>query len=251
MEKLQKSLPDLESMQTSTNDAVQQPDCERCQDTYWIEIEDMENVKRAARCSCYEGVQTRKRVEALFASAAIPKRFRDKTFNNFEQGWQPKAHVRCRGYVEEWDENETGEGLFLVGPVGTGKSHLAFAVLNGLVKRGVPGMAATVPDLMDELRPKDAQTHEKKVELLKTINLLVLDDLGAQKDSAWVTERLFIILNSRYAAMLPTVITSNAYLEELEQVAGWTRIIDRIIETSRILRLEGDSYRRESRRRGR
>jgi len=238
------NLPDLGNTQTYTSEH----DCERCADTHWIEFDDAEGVTRAARCSCHEAAMHRLKVEKLFASAAIPKRFQGKSFANFDVSWQPKAYEISKSYMETWSEHVNGEGLFLVGPVGTGKSHLAFAVLNGLVKRGVPGMAATVPDLMDELRPNEAQNHNKKVEVLKTIDLLVLDDLGAQKSTEWVTERLFIILNARYAAMLPTVITSNNYLEELEKVPGWTRIIDRIVETSRIIRLEGDSYRRESRR---
>ena len=81
------------------------------------------------------------------------------------------------------------------------------------------------------------------MELLKTVPLLVLDDLGAQKTTEWVTERLFVIINARYDDLLPTIITSNIYLEELRQLPGWDRLVDRIVEMARAVRMAGRNYR--------
>jgi len=183
-------------------------------------------------------------VDKLFKSARIPKRYQDKTLDNFDQSWQQKAYDYAVDYIKNWEENsDNGHSIFFVGDVGTGKSHLAYAILNKLIEKGVPGMAASVPDLLDDLRGKE---DNGAIEALKEIDLLVLDDLGSQKNTEWVTERLFIILNSRYADLKPTIITSNHRLELLEKTEGWPRIVDRIIEMSRLVKVEGRSYRQRS-----
>jgi len=225
--------------------------CPKCRDEKFIAITDADGVERYIQCECYLRQIKQEQIDRLFQSARIPRRFANKTFDNFDRKRQPNAFAMCKKYAAEFARlREEGKSLFLVGPVGTGKSHLAFAILNELIRTGIPGMAATVPDLMDELRPKNSEggENDEKVRALKTIDFLVLDDLGAQKNSDWVTERLFVILNSRYAGMLPTVITSNNYLEELERILGWRRIVDRLIEMCDMIEFHGASYRQERRR---
>ena len=94
-------------------------------------------------------------------------------------------------YLQNWEAvKHSGAGLILVGDVGSGKTHLAFASLRELLKRGVVGLASTVPDLMDDLRPRKGETTEKQfkqIETLKNIDLLLMDDLGAQRNTEWVT----------------------------------------------------------------
>ena len=185
-----------------------------------------------------------RRIEKLFKSAKIPARYRDKTLENFDASLQPKAYKIAVEYTKTWPKRN-GESLFFVGPVGTGKSHLARAILSTMIRRhGISGLAASVPNLMDDLRPgaDDVKSNEQ-IQLLKTVPLLVLDDLGAQKTTDWVTERLFVIINARYDELLPTVITSNIYLEELRKIPGWDRIVDRIVEMATAVRMEGKSYR--------
>lgn len=198
-------------------------------------------------CECVKRQQEQKKLLQLFSSAKIPKRYMGKSLDNFDQTWQPKAFKVAEGYLRGWNSlAHAGRGLIFVGGVGTGKTHLAFAILLELLNRGIRGMAATVPDLMDDLRPKHGETSDrqmKQIETLKTIDLLLLDDLGAQRNTEWVTERLFIILNARYNNMLPTVITSNEKLEDLEATPGWRRIIDRIVEMCGVVVVDGESYR--------
>lgn len=193
-------------------------------------------------CEC----AIKSRIESLFKSAAIPKRFQNKTLENFDKPRQQRAYEIAKDYVFFWSTlKESGKGIFMSGKVGTGKSHLAFAILHELIKAQVGGMAATVPDLMDDLKPKDDNQDNNRMTLLKTIPFLVLDDLGAQRNTAWVTERLFVIINARYSNMLPTVITSNTSLEELERTPGWERIVDRIIETCELVIMQPGSYRQD------
>lgn len=232
------------SMPTFTNQ--DEPLCPKCRDEKFIPVRDENGVERYLRCQCLLKEIKQRHVEKLFASARIPKRFRHKTFENFECRLQPHAFDLCKKYVLNFEKlRRDGKSLFLVGPIGTGKSHLAFAILNNLLRAGIPGIAVTVPDLMDELRPKNGESGEndEKMRTLKSVDFLILDDLGAQKNSDWVTERLFILLNARYAEMLPTVITSNNYLEELEKIPGWQRIVDRLIEMCELIEFHGESFR--------
>jgi DNA replication protein DnaC len=109
--------------------------------------------------------------------------------------------------------------LLLMGSYGCGKTHLAAAVANTCVEFGMQTIFLTVPDLLDWLRYSyDAtdDTFERRFEELKNINLLVLDDLGAHNSTNWAAEKLFQIMDYRYLRKLPTVVTSNLELEDLD-----------------------------------
>ncbi len=110
--------------------------------------------------------------------------------------------------------------LVLLGGYGAGKTHLAAAITNYAIEMGRPAMFVVVPDLLDHLRAAFGPTSESGVdERLETIRetpLLVLDDLGAHHSTPWAQEKLFQILNHRYNGRLPTVITTNQRLEELD-----------------------------------
>ena len=110
--------------------------------------------------------------------------------------------------------------LVLLGGYGAGKTHLAAAVANYNLALGHPAMFVVVPDLLDHLRAAFGPTSESGVdERLETIRqtpLLILDDLGAHHSTPWAQEKLFQILNHRYNGRLPTVITTNQRLEELD-----------------------------------
>lgn len=224
-------------------------DCPKCHGEKHIFFE-KDGSQYAAECDCLKRDREKKRLAQLFRSARIPLRYTEKNLENFNQFKQPKAHKMAQAYLENWQHmQKSGQGILFVGDVGTGKTHLAFAILNALIRKGVNGLATTVPDLMDDLRPKRDETTERQaeqIEALKTVDLLLLDDLGAQRNTPWVTERLFIIINARYNSLRPTIITSNDYLESLDKVEGWKRIVDRISEMCRPVKMPGNSCRIES-----
>ena len=117
---------------------------------------------------------------------------------------------------------EKPEGwLVLTGPYGSGKTHLAAAIANHRASQGYPVMFVVVPDLLDHLRatfsPDSTTRYDQRFEEVRTIPLLVLDDLGTQATTPWVREKLYQLLNHRYNAVLPTVITTADRLDQIDE----------------------------------
>ncbi len=110
--------------------------------------------------------------------------------------------------------------LLLKGGYGCGKTHLAAAIANERLARSEAVLFIVVPDLLDHLRatfaPTSRVTYDDRFESVKTAPLLILDDLGAQVTTQWAQEKLFQLFNYRYNAQLPTVITTNRELEEID-----------------------------------
>ena len=110
--------------------------------------------------------------------------------------------------------------LVLKGGYGAGKTHLAAAIANDRIGRAEPVLFVVVPDLLDHLRatfaPTSRVTYDDRFESIRNAPFLILDDLGAQSPTVWAQEKLFQLLNHRYNEQLPTVVTTNRELEEIE-----------------------------------
>jgi DNA replication protein DnaC len=128
---------------------------------------------------------------------------------------------------------ETLDGwVVLQGGYGCGKTHLAAAIANHAVGLGVPTLFLTVPDLLDSLRytfQSETESFEERFEQVRSAPLLVLDDLGTQNATDWAREKLFQILNHRHTNRLPTVLTTNL---PLDQIDG--RIRSRLLDASQV-----------------
>jgi DNA replication protein DnaC len=134
--------------------------------------------------------------------------------------------------------------LVLLGGYGCGKTHLAAAIANHQIEQGQPALFVVVPDLLDHLRstysPTSNTTYDQRFEDIRTASLLILDDLGSHSATPWAQEKLFQLFNYRYNAQLPTVVTSNHELEEID-----IRIRSRIIDPdlSRIMTILAPDFR--------
>ena len=121
--------------------------------------------------------------------------------------------------------------LVLLGGYGCGKTHLAAAIANQVIEKGQPALFVFVPDLLDHLRatysPMSTTTYDQRFEEVRSASLLILDDLGAHSSTQWAQEKLLQIFNYRYNAQLPTVVTSNHELEEIDR-----RVRSRLIDPS-------------------
>lgn len=110
--------------------------------------------------------------------------------------------------------------LLISGGYGCGKTHLAVAIAHYVVNQGNPAFFVLVPDLLDHLRatynPQATVSYDQRFDEIRQAPLLILDDLGAHSSTAWAQEKLFQLFNARYNARLPTVVTTNLELEDLD-----------------------------------
>ena len=110
--------------------------------------------------------------------------------------------------------------LVFAGPYGCGKTHLAAAIANYRIEQHLPVLFVVVPDLLDYLRaayaPSSPVTYDQRFQQVREMEVLILDDLGTQNATPWAAEKLYQILNYRYSAVLPTVITTNQALTDME-----------------------------------
>jgi DNA replication protein DnaC len=175
------------------------------------------------------------------------------TFENFNTSGNPKAEFVSPQEVANLHDifdvaerfaKELKGWLLLEGAYGCGKTHLAAAIANECVQHGVPTLFITVPDLLDSLRfayNDPETTFEQRFEDIRGANLLVMDDFGTQNATPWAQEKLFQIINYRYINKLPTVITTNLILDEIE-----SRIRSRLQDSDfvKYVRITAPDYRR-------
>lgn len=159
---------------------------------------------------------------------------------------KPKEVAACQRYVDHWEEMKAENiGILIYGSVGTGKTFLASCIGNGLLGKRVPVVSTNFPRLLNLLQ--EVREKQRLLDRLSVYKLLILDDLGVERDSAYAAEQIFNIIDARSSSGLPVIVTTNLTLEELEHPASmqYARIYDRVLEMCPIrLKLTGDSRRR-------
>jgi DNA replication protein DnaC len=166
-------------------------------------------------CECQEA----EREERRLIAAHIPQRYRELTLDAYEIYHEAdrslsRALQTARKFVEAYPVDTAGKGLLFTGSIGVGKTHLAVGVLRRLVQeRGVRGLFCDYRELLKNIQNSyNPQVHTTELELLKPIfaaEVLVIDDLGAQKPNEWVWDTVALILNTRYNDKQSTIITTN------------------------------------------
>jgi DNA replication protein DnaC len=180
------------------------------------------------------------------AAAQIPTRYRECTLDTFEIYHEAdrtlaEALLTARRFVDEYPAGTAGKGLLFTGSMGVGKTHLAVGVLHRLIReRGVKGLFCDYRELLKSIQNSyNADVRTTELDLLKPVfaaEVLVLDDLGAQKPNEWVWDTVALILNTRYNDRQTTIITTNyddlpsasSRINEFERAAREPTLGDRI-----------------------
>lgn len=174
--------------------------------------------------------------------------YRHYTFANDDLA-KPEITDMCKSYVENWEQAKAEKiGLLFSGSVGTGKTFYAVAIANALIDKQVSVRVTSITELISEMQTFDADNRQKVIDNLNRVQLLVLDDVGSERDTSYGLEQAFLIVDGRYNSGLPTIATTNCTLSELRNPTNiaYKRIYDRVLEMcSTQIQVAGKS-RRES-----
>ena len=233
--------------------------CSRCEGTGWLLVnEDGKQVAR--RCRCFFERQT----ELLWEQARIPKRYRNCSLGNFEvhNDSHKDALKISRQFVKNYPAQEVG--LLFIGPCGVGKTHLAVAVIREIIeKNNVPcafyDFRELIRDIQGTFTPESNISESDVLAPVFDVEVLVLDELGAKRTTAWVEETVFYIINQRYNQKKLTIFTSN-YLDTEEEADGrdafykkggdslvdriGVRLRSRLYEMCKVVEMWGEDYRK-------
>lgn len=172
--------------------------------------------------------------------AKVPPRYRDAVADHSEvRAWVLEV-VTGADLNQPYPTVIRGPSLLLLGPVGTGKTHQCYGAVRGLAVSGVrcSWELMTAADLFARQRPRPKVDTEEEFERLARVGLLILDDLGAAKASEWTEEVTYRLINARYQACKPTVVTSNVTPRLLAEALG-ERVTSRLREMGRTVALAG------------
>lgn len=222
----------------------------------WVDFGDLGGRKLLPiPCECIGKEQTKEREDEklrqfMASVAADQERFnitdsayKAMTFERDDRS-NEKVSSACRRYVDQWEQfKESGTGLLFYGTVGTGKTYFGCAIVNALLKKRVRATVTNFPRLLNLLQA--AREKQSLIDHLQTYDLLVIDDLGVERDSTFAAEQVYSVIDARARSGLPLVITTNLTLKEMREpgTMQYKRIYDRILNMCYPVKMVGESRR--------
>lgn len=202
--------------------------CTLCRGTGWKMVARADGAPGSVAVACDCGME--ERAVRVMERARIPKRYEHCDFESYVtdladgKTWTAQhsqslkqAKMLAQGFVRDYP-GSAEKGLLLMGPSGVGKTHLGVAALKELIRRGHAGLFCDYRELLKEIQasynPASESTEMGILEPVRTAEILVMDDLGASKPSAWVLDIIGLVLNARYNERRVTILTTN-YFDEV------------------------------------
>lgn len=233
-----------------TNSASSHDICPRCFGSGWEHIEGTASVRQ---CSCLDS----SRVERLLVEAHIPKRYEHCDLESYKPQPGNQTQSRAKNDVKKFLEMYPliDMGLLFIGNCGVGKTHLAVSLLREIVlEKRDSGLFYDFRDLLREIQASwNSVSQTSELEVLRpvlSVDVLVLDELGANKPTEWVRDTIAHIINCRYNDRKLTIFTSN-YPDTAERPGEETltdrigaRLRSRLYEMCKVVEIKGEDFRR-------
>lgn len=231
--------------------------CSKCRTPRQCKIEHNDKtITLPIRCKCQReddeqkevDFQKRQRftqIERLKANGLQDRYLHDYTFAN-DKGYNPEEIKKAHRYVTEWDRMESeNRGLLLWGNVGTGKTYIAACIANALIEQGVSVLMTNFSKILNTLSPMYNGDRNAFTDSLNQYSLLIIDDLGVERNSDFALEQVFSVIDSRYRCKKPLIITTNLTIDEMNHAdLAHTRIYDRILERCTPLMVNNQNIRK-------
>ena len=197
-----------------------------------------------------KGLRLKHRIENM--KDTIPARFKLKTFSNFVQKYNEEPYRVCLQYAKDFKKHrKDGIGIFLSGTRGSGKTHLACAIVDYVARMNKQKyqydvIFVDVVSLLEDIKSNfDKKTKEMDyISRYEECDLFIIDDFGAEQSTDWNVETFFKIVNTRYAELRPTIITTNLTGNQIQKSRN-NRIFSRLYECCFGIQIAGEDYRKK------
>lgn len=233
--------------------------CDTCGEPTQCRVEIFDEI-RTVRCICKCERKQKKvleeqrrreeherRIQRLRIRGFDKAEMQDWTFEN-DDGKQPNLTRAAKAYCEQFQKFKSdGKGLVFYGNVGTGKTYAAACIANELISKGVPVMMTNFTRIINRLQDK-FEGRQEYLDSLNNFDLLIIDDLAAERNTDYVNEAVYSVIDGRYRAGLPLIVTTNVSLKEMMNAAeiARKRIYSRLLERCHPIQVAGKDRRKQA-----
>lgn len=193
-----------------------------------------------------EYVEKMHRIDQMKMSSMMPGKYRTAVFSTYKVRKENERAFRiAQKYVESFREMEKkNQGIMFYGPIGTGKSHTAACIANALMENEISVIMTSFVKILQDVQSIDMNESEY-IAGLDSARLLIIDDLGAERNTDYALEKVYNIIDSRVRSNKPMILTTNLRVGEMMEIQDirYKRIYDRIFEVCYPVEVNGPSFR--------